>query len=627
MFSRQKEETMKKITKKHIITTLIPLALGFSMLDNQASAEGLDEVENVLSHLNNDELISEEALELDAEVNELSEVRTTSSVTRTHQNGIYTVVKGDTFYSIAQSFELTQTQLRVWNNLTSIPSNLSIGTKLAVTKKGVETNLSSTEKSKLVVYGKPLTYNTAEEMIQSLAPVAVEIANQSGEEKLWPSLILAQAIHETGVERTVGMSDKSRAPYHVLMGLKARGSVTSVLDWTWEEVPVGDKTEKIQVLAEFQSFKSYPDAVQGYADRLRYGPGWDTKFYSGTWVSNSKSVWDVLDNGGLKGYATDGSYVSKIKDKINQYNLTQYDRKVSRISGETRFETAVNVSKKGWDKSSTVVLANSHNFADALSGVPLASAMNAPVLLTRTDKLESATIKEIDRLGAKNVVILGGEQAISANVEKTLSQKGISVNRLAGETRYQTAGLIAKELGRQTTGVNKAVVVSGENFVDAMSVASFAAQNKMPIFLTRKDSLSEEVREATKQIKNWQIIGGTSVVQGNTESELKKLGSTATRIAGADRYETNQNVIKQYGTSRHTYVSTGRDYIDALTGAVLAANNQAGIMLTENRQDILNRNIQFVRDQGINQFIVLGGEKVLPNKIVDSFKNYSTTSR
>lgn len=618
---------MKKITKKHIITTLIPLALGLSMLDNQASAEGLDEVENVLSHLNNDELISEEALELDAEVNELSEVRTTSSVTRTHQNGIYTVVKGDTFYSIAQSFELTQTQLRVWNNLTSIPSNLSIGTKLAVTKKGVETNLSSTEKSKLVVYGKPLTYNTAEEMIQSLAPVAVEIANQSGEEKLWPSLILAQAIHETGVERTVGMSDKSRAPYHVLMGLKARGSVTSVLDWTWEEVPVGDKTEKIQVLAEFQSFKSYPDAVQGYADRLRYGPGWDTKFYSGTWVSNSKSVWDVLDNGGLKGYATDGSYVSKIKDKINQYNLTQYDRSVSRISGETRFETAVNVSKKGWDKSSTVVLANSHNFADALSGVPLASALNAPVLLTRTDKLESATIKEIDRLGAKNVVILGGEQAISANVEKTLSQKGISVNRLAGETRYQTAGLIAKELGRQTTGVNKAVVVSGENFVDAMSVASFAAQNKMPIFLTRKDSLSEEVREATKQIKNWQIIGGTSVVQGNTESELKKLGSTATRIAGADRYETNQNVIKQYGTSRHTYVSTGRDYIDALTGAVLAANNQAGIMLTENRQDILNRNIQFVRDQGINQFIFLGGEKVLPNKIVDSFKNYSTTSR
>lgn len=618
---------MKKITKKQIITTLIPLALGFSMLDNQASAEGLDEVENVLSHLNNDELINEEALELDAEVNELSEVRTTSSVTRTHQNGIYTVVKGDTFYSIAQSFELTQTQLRVWNNLTSIPSNLSIGTKLAVTKKGVETNLSSTEKSKLVVYGKPLTYNTAEEMIQSLAPVAVEIANQSGEEKLWPSLILAQAIHETGVERTVGMSDKSRAPYHVLMGLKARGSVTSILDWTWEEVPVGDKTEKIQVLAEFQSFKSYPDAVQGYADRLRYGPGWDTKFYSGTWVSNSKSVWDVLDNGGLKGYATDGSYVSKIKDKINQYNLTQYDRSVSRISGETRFETAVNVSKKGWDKSSTVVLANSHNFADALSGVPLASALNAPVLLTRTDKLESLTIKEIDRLGAKNVVILGGEQAISANVEKTLSQKGISVNRLAGETRYQTAGLIAKELGRQTTGVNKAVVVSGENFVDAMSVASFAAQNKMPIFLTRKDSLSEEVREATKQIKNWQIIGGTSVVQGNTESELKKLGSTATRIAGADRYETNQNVIKQYGTSRQTYVSTGRDYIDALTGAVLAANNQAGIMLTENRQDILNRNIQFVRDQGINQFIFLGGEKVLPNKIVDSFKNYSTTSR
>ncbi|WP_225743729.1 cell wall-binding repeat-containing protein [Marinilactibacillus sp. Marseille-P9653] len=617
---------MKKSTKKHIVTTLIPLALGFSLLDHQVSADELNgvEVENILSHLNNDELISEESLDLDAEIIDLTEVRT-SSVNRTHKNGIYTVVKGDTFYSISQSFGLTQTQLRVWNNLSSIPSHLDIGTKLAVTKQGVEANLPSSQKAKLIEYGKPLTYNSAEEMIQSLAPVAVEIANQSGEEKLWPSLMLAQAIHETGVERSVGMSDKSRAPYHVLMGLKARGSVTSILDWTWEEVKVGDKTEKIQVLAEFQSFSSYPAAVQGYADRLRYGPGWDSNFYSGTWVSNSKSVWDVLDNGGLKGYATDGVYVSKIKDKINQYNLTQYDRKVSRISGETRFETAVNISKQGWDKTSTVVLANSHNFADALAGVPLAGAMKAPILLTRTGELESATLNELNRLGAQNVVILGGEQAISANVEKTLAQKVISVNRLAGETRYQTAGLIAKELNRQSPGVKEAVIVSGDNFVDAMSVASFAAQNNRPIYLTRQDRLTDDIKEATKTIKNWQIIGGSSVVQASTEAELQKLGASATRISGSDRYETNQNVIKYYGTSNsQVYVSTGRDYIDALTGAVLAAQKNTGIMLTENRQDILNRNIQFVSRQNINQFNFLGGEKVLPNKIADSLKNYST---
>ena len=182
---------MKKSTKKHIVTTLIPLAMGFSLLDHQVSADELNgvEVENILSHLNNDELISEESLELDAEIIDLTEVRT-SSVNRTHKNGIYTVVKGDTFYSISQYFGLTQTQLRVWNNLSSIPSHLDIGTKQAVTKQGVEANLPSSQKAKLIEYGKPLTYNSAEEMIQSLAPVAVEIANQSGEEKLWPSLML-----------------------------------------------------------------------------------------------------------------------------------------------------------------------------------------------------------------------------------------------------------------------------------------------------------------------------------------------------------------------------------------------------------------------------------------------------
>ncbi|MDO9463842.1 MAG: cell wall-binding repeat-containing protein [bacterium] len=44
---------------------------------------------------------------------------------------------------------------------------------------------------------------------------------------------------------------------------------------------------------------------------------------------------------------------------------------VRRIYGETRFETAVEISKKGWNSANTVILARADKFFDALTGTPV----------------------------------------------------------------------------------------------------------------------------------------------------------------------------------------------------------------------------------------------------------------
>lgn len=553
-----------------------------------------------------------------------NEVRTSSTdIVRKQINGIYTVVKNDAFDSIAKSFNISPTQLRIWNNLASIPSTLKEGTKLAVTKQGVEQNLSDADKKKLVVYDKTASFNSAQEMIKELAPIVVEIARQNGEEQLWPSLMLAQAIHESGVEQTVGMSQKSRPPYHVLQGLKARGSVTSILDWTWEEIEVNDEKVNYQVIAEFQSFESYRAAIQGYADRLRYGPGWDSDYYSGTWVSSSDSVWDVLDNGGLTGYATDGSYVNKVKEKINEYNLTQYDTSVSRTSGNTRFDTATKISQSGWKTADNVIIANSHNFADALAGVPLASALDAPILLSRNDQIDQNTLNEIKRLMASNVVILGGEEALSKTVENQLKAQGLKITRYAGENRYQTAGLIASEV-TSLTGSTEAILVSGENFADAMSIAPFAAQKGTPIYLTRSYTLAGQPQQASKSIKNWKVIGGPDAIERHLTNKFVENGANIYRIYGATRYNTNRSVIKYFGqNSKQLFVATGKDFVDALTGSVLAAKYNTGVLLADDQTDIMNTNINFSRDNDFYQFTIFGGKNVLSDRVTNSFKKFS----
>lgn len=82
------------------------------------------------------------------------------------------------------------------------------------------------------------------------------------------------------------------------------------------------------------------------------------------------------------------------------------------ISGSDRFSTAVKISQSGWNQSETVILTNANAVADSLSVAPLASKLRVPVLLTQSNALNEATRTEISRLGAKKVLIIGGQDSI-----------------------------------------------------------------------------------------------------------------------------------------------------------------------------------------------------------------------
>ena len=156
-----------------------------------------------------------------------------------------------------------------------------------------------------------------------------------------------------------------------------------------------------------------------------------------------------------------------------------FREEVIRIAGKNRFDTAVSVSKVGWSAADTVVIARGDQYADALAGVPLAYQLDAPILLTKTHSLPAETEAEIKRLKASSVVILGGEGAVSSSVAATLTAMNLEVERIGGSSRYETAALIAAKV--YPRGANTAVIVYGENYPDALSVASFAARAGHPI--------------------------------------------------------------------------------------------------------------------------------------------------
>ncbi|MFC6465196.1 cell wall-binding repeat-containing protein [Marinilactibacillus sp. GCM10026970] len=279
-----------------------------------------------------------------------------------------------------------------------------------------------------------------------------------------------------------------------------------------------------------------------------------------------------------------------------------------RISGETRYQTATNISKAGFDKSDTVFIANAMNFADALAGGPLAFQKDAPILLAHGSSLRAETINEIKRLGARNVIILGGEAAISKSIENELKKLGLSTERLAGETRFDTAQVIADKLTRNSN-VKEAVVVDGYNFADALSIAPFAAKKGMPIYLTRPAKLHSETQ--LKKYTKTYVIGGETAVSKNVESKL----NNPTRLAGADRFQTNLKVLNHFsnGTEKLS-IATGMNFADALTGSVLAAKNNTGILLTKNselsdiQKDSLNKG-------NYKKYTILGGAISVSSKV------------
>ncbi|MDU4018067.1 MAG: S8 family serine peptidase, partial [Finegoldia magna] len=121
----------------------------------------------------------------------------------------------------------------------------------------------------------------------------------------------------------------------------------------------------------------------------------------------------------------------------------QTPKATTRVAGADRIQTSVEVSKKYYKSAETVIVANYEQFADSLSASALSKALKAPILLVKKDQLDSVVAQEIKRLGAKNVIVIGGEKSVD-KAKNSLSK--YNLRTIAGSDRYETSAKIAQEI-------------------------------------------------------------------------------------------------------------------------------------------------------------------------------------
>ncbi len=279
---------------------------------------------------------------------------------------------------------------------------------------------------------------------------------------------------------------------------------------------------------------------------------------------------------------------------------------VERISGKNRYETAVAISNIGWESADTVIIARGDDFPDALAGAPLAYKMDAPILLTGKT-LPQSVKDELARLKAEKAIILGGKGAVSTYVYNELKSLGVDVDRIGGIDRFETATNIAAVLGGDP---EKAIVANGLDFPDALSIASFAAENGFPILLTKKSELPEATKKALHGFESSIVVGGTGVISENILANLPG----AERYGGENRYATSAKIATILNPADKAFVATGADFADALTGSVVAAKTNSTFLLVP-PTSVDDSISGAATELGIRHFTILGGEGAVSNNV------------
>lgn len=287
-----------------------------------------------------------------------------------------------------------------------------------------------------------------------------------------------------------------------------------------------------------------------------------------------------------------------------------------RLAGSSRFDTALEVAsayKKANVKTQldAIIVAYGMDSADALAGNYLSYVKTAPIVTVNANSEEKVRQYIYYNLKENGTVyILGGTSVVSKAFENSLS--GFNVKRLAGATRFDTNIAILKEAGVTDEDI---MVCTAFNYADSLSASAVSK----PILLVNPNGLNDAQKAYlnTLNTDKFYVIGGELAVSKNAENQVKAYGAVE-RIAGGNRFETSVKIADKF-TSAEKYktvvLAYGLNFPDGLAGGPLANSIGAPLILTEARY--LDTAKEFVEANGVDKYVVLGGEGLISDANVD----------
>jgi hypothetical protein len=256
--------------------------------------------------------------------------------------------------------------------------------------------------------------------------------------------------------------------------------------------------------------------------------------------------------------------------------------------------------------------------AEAAVAATLARHLRAPLVLVPKDAVPPAVSSFLAGRRVSRLVVVGGTDTVPDGIATALAHSGATVTRIAGEDRYETAALVARQVGAPA---RLAVVAPGDDAAlpTTVAAAAVAAGSGRPLLLVQASGVPAATASAYRALRV------RSAVCAGSAAELPNAVLAAVpgcvRVGGADVTATAAALVRFFDrTVAVDSLAVAGPGGSGLAGGVAAAALGLPVAWSWPRSAPAATVALLQGEPAIRLLRVFGSSDVLPSRVVQRLR-------
>jgi hypothetical protein len=332
----------------------------------------------------------------------------------------------------------------------------------------------------------------------------------------------------------------------------------------------------------------------------------------------------------ITGPAPQGSVESKTPQAAQKLGIPAVATKnTTRVGGGDPIADAAGVALAVFPSSgqgthpTAVTIAPTDDWQAAIaSSVLMAAPIKAPILLSGSASLPSASADALSTLAPTGSGSIGGAQAILVgDVPKPGHLHTVSIS---GSDPYAlAAGIDRFASAARGSAPNAVVIASGDNAAFAMPAAGWAAESGDPILFVNHSGVPAPTRQAllSGQKPNIYVLAPASVIPDSVVAQLRKYG-TVKRISAADPISS----AVTFAAYRDPPCVYGQPcaHVPGSFGWAMRSPGHGYVLLNDNRPLDAAASAPLSASGDYGPQLLIQSASTLPTQVLNFFLNYAT---
>lgn len=229
-------------------------------------------------------------------------------------------------------------------------------------------------------------------------------------------------------------------------------------------------------------------------------------------------------------------------------------RAADRVEGSSPADLAAAAAGSAPISATTAVIVSGYeeDRAHLVMARPLAGSLKAPLLLSGRKSLMSASVRELDRRGARitRAYVVAGSPMVTSSVISQLEARGIAVTRVGLSDKDATAAAIV-DLMASGGKLTVAGVSSQATVPEAGAFSAVAGARREPIVWAGPTKVGYRARAALQRagVGTVRVLGPTTRIPGAVSTDLAAQGFRVTRFSGSSPSLVSAQVAEYFRNS------------------------------------------------------------------------------